>query len=68
MSVHFHQKCSTSQYVLSDTVNWNAISCTEIENLVDCEKLKGLRMLVRDPVIPMKNMVVTKSGFVAAYC
>lgn len=49
-------------------VNWNAISYTEIENFVACEKLKGLRMPVRDPVIPMKNMVVTKSGFVAAYC
>lgn len=49
-------------------VNWNAISYTEIENFVACEKLKGLRMPVRDSVIPMKNMVVTKSGFVAAYC
>ena len=54
--------------VCSDTVNWNAISYTEIANLADCEKLKGLKMPVRDPVIPIKNMVVTQSGFVAANC
>jgi len=51
--------------VCSDTVNWNAISYTEIESLVDCEKLKGLKMKVRDPVIPIKNTVVTKSAFAA---
>lgn len=30
--------------------------------------MKGLKMLVRDPVIPIKNVVVTQSGFVAANC
>lgn len=54
--------------VCSDTVNWNAVSYTEIENLVDCEKLKGLKMLVRDPVILIKYMVVKQSGFLAANC
>lgn len=47
--------------VCCDTVSWNAIPYTEIENLVDCEKLKGLTMLKRHPVIPIKNMAVTQS-------
>lgn len=44
--------------VCSDTVSRNAISYAEIENLVDFEKLKGIKMAVMDPVIPIKDMVV----------
>lgn len=47
--------------VCSHTVSWNAIPFAEIENLVDCEKLKGLTMPVRDPVVPIKNIAVTQS-------